>query len=226
MAELAAAVARSSAVAEHLAAEIEQLPAGRRIGTKKQLCARLGVAGATLTEAVRLLQERGLVTVRPGPKGGLFTARPDPFRRLGQDLGVIGVVGNPELLVDDAVEVRQSLEVLVVLDAARSRTSEEVDGLREQLAKVEKAAVGSFAHEATQLHRRIALCASNKILQTVYSGVLSYLDSTTPSVPDDPALSRYQEQAAALRELVESVIAQDEMSCHVALRRLHDLGPF
>jgi GntR family transcriptional repressor for pyruvate dehydrogenase complex len=42
------------------------------------------VAPATLTEAVRLLQERGLVTVRPGPKGGIFVARPDPFARLGR----------------------------------------------------------------------------------------------------------------------------------------------
>jgi DNA-binding FadR family transcriptional regulator len=221
MPELAPAVTRSSAVAEHLAAEIEQMPEGQRIGTKKELCSRLGVASATLTEAVRLLQERSLVTLRPGPKGGLFAARPDPLRRIRRDLTN---VGNHADLVDGAVEVRRSLEELIVLDATRNRTPDDVVSLRDQLTNVEASRDdrSAFTEEVRRLHHRIAGCASNTILRTVYDGVLAYLDSTAPQVEGDSASPVDPHAwAAALRELVEAVIAQDETSCRTALRRVH-----
>ena len=221
MPELAPAVTRSSAVAEHLAAEIEQMPEGQRIGTKKELCSRLGVASATLTEAVRLLQERGLVTLRPGPKGGLFAARPDPLRRIVRDLDT---VGNHADLVDGAVEVQRSLEELVVLDAARNRTSDDIVGLCDQMSQVEasKDDAAAFIEEVRRLHQRIAACVSNTVLRTVYGGVLAYLDSTAPQVEGDGASPVDPHAwAAALRELVEAVIAQDETSCRTALRRTH-----
>lgn len=227
MSELAAAVTRSAAVAEYLASEIEQMAEGQRIGTKKELCARLGVANATLTEAVRLLQERGLVRSRPGPKGGLFVASPDPFRWLGQNLGD---VGNAADFLDGAVEVRRSLEELVVLDAAKSCTPADVDEMRDQASKVEEAAARAdddhdpFAREVAQLHQLIARCGSNKILQTVYSGVLAYVDSAATTAEAGQTLASPLPQAAALRELVEAVVAQDEAACRAALGRVHDAG--
>jgi DNA-binding GntR family transcriptional regulator len=52
MSELGEATTRGQRAADHLAAEIEHLQVGDRLGTKKELCARLGVAGGTLNEAV------------------------------------------------------------------------------------------------------------------------------------------------------------------------------
>jgi DNA-binding FadR family transcriptional regulator len=221
MPELAPAVTRSSAVAEHLAAEIERMPEGQRIGTKKELCSRLGVASATLTEAVRLLQERGLVTLRPGPKGGLFAARPDPLRRIGRDLTSVRDHAD---LTDGAVEVQRSLEELVVLDAARNRTSDDIVGLRDQMSRVQASRddARAFFEEVLRLHQRVASCVSNTVLRTVYSGVLAYLESTAVRTEDrdEPPVDRHG-WATGLSELIEAVIAQDETSCRAALRRTH-----
>ena len=80
MSELADATTRGRSAADHLAAEIERMQEGDRLGTKKELCQRLGVASATLNEAIRLLQERGLVTLRPGPRRGHLRHQGRPLR--------------------------------------------------------------------------------------------------------------------------------------------------
>ncbi|HEY3718019.1 MAG TPA: FCD domain-containing protein [Jatrophihabitantaceae bacterium] len=49
-------------------------PPGSRLGSKDDLRVRCGVSVGTFDEAVRLVQARGLVAMRPGPGGGLFQA--------------------------------------------------------------------------------------------------------------------------------------------------------
>ena len=68
--------------AEALAREVEEeiaagiLSTGDRLGTKDDLRLRFNVAVATVNEAIKLLDARGLVEARPGPGGGVFVASP------------------------------------------------------------------------------------------------------------------------------------------------------
>src|SRR4051812_50210147 len=73
---LASRVPRAEAVARDLEAQIlgGGLAPGERLGTKDDLRQRFGVAVATVNEAVRLLEMRGLIEARPGPRGGGFVA--------------------------------------------------------------------------------------------------------------------------------------------------------
>ena len=60
--------------AEELSRRLEQeivdngLPAGERLGTKEDIRNRFGYAVATVNEALRLLETRGLIEARPGPR--------------------------------------------------------------------------------------------------------------------------------------------------------------
>src|SRR5271170_6825514 len=67
-------VSRAARVAEELEREIlaDAYRPGERLGTKEDLRERFGVAVATVTEALRLLETRGLTQARPGPGGGIF----------------------------------------------------------------------------------------------------------------------------------------------------------
>src|SRR3954470_9067409 len=71
---LASRVSRAEAIARELEGEIAggTYQPGDRIGTKGDLRARFGVAVATVNEAVRMLEIRGLIQARPGPGGGVF----------------------------------------------------------------------------------------------------------------------------------------------------------
>src|SRR5579863_6333424 len=70
-------ISRAASVARQLEAWIraEDRSPGDRIATKEELRERFGVAVATINEAVRLLEGRGVIEARPGPGGGIFVAR-------------------------------------------------------------------------------------------------------------------------------------------------------
>src|SRR5439155_1243423 len=81
--------------AEQAAVRVADLAAearpGTRLGTKEEMRQRCGVSVGTFNDALRLLQTRELITVRPGPGGGLFVADRTPTVRLGNSLpGYIG----------------------------------------------------------------------------------------------------------------------------------------
>ena len=220
MSELADATTRGRSAADHLAAEIERMQEGDRLGTKKELCQRLGVASATLNEAIRLLQERGLVTLRPGPKGGIFVTKADPFARLGRTLREVRDEPN---LVNGAIEVRESLRALAAQDALRHRTDDDIKALREHLAVLE-AAVGDhtqFLDASRRLQELISSIGENRVLQTVYGGVLAYLEANdqASSAVGSPAQRRKQQRS--FTQLVEAIVDQDEKACQRAVRALH-----
>lgn len=67
------AAGRAERVAEQVSQLIESVTPGSRLGAKEELRRLCEVSVGTCNEALRLLQARGLVTVRPGPGGGLFS---------------------------------------------------------------------------------------------------------------------------------------------------------
>src|SRR5260370_14062636 len=119
---LPAARSRAEEVVVYVEGTIDQrgLQPGDHIGTRGDLRGETGVARATVNEAIRLLQERRRIVVRPGPGGGLFVAPTDPVVRLGRTL--LTVLGEPSA-VAWAVQGRDHLEPLVSPHPAQPRTA-------------------------------------------------------------------------------------------------------
>jgi DNA-binding FadR family transcriptional regulator len=68
----ASATTRAATIARRLADEIQRTrPAGTRLGSEWDLCERFGVSRLTLRQAIRLLQDSGLVECRRGRGNGL-----------------------------------------------------------------------------------------------------------------------------------------------------------
>src|SRR5262245_66645054 len=76
--------------AQQIAAEIEaqilsdRIPAGARLGLRTDLIRRFGVSPPVMNEALRILRERDLVTVKPGPNGGVIVGNRSEERRVGK----------------------------------------------------------------------------------------------------------------------------------------------
>ncbi|MGF1430392.1 PLP-dependent aminotransferase family protein [Kitasatospora sp. LaBMicrA B282] len=64
-----------------LAREIEELPSGARITTHRALVRRFGVSATTVSQALALLTQRGLITSRPG--AGSYRTESRPVARPG-----------------------------------------------------------------------------------------------------------------------------------------------
>lgn len=88
---------------------------GERLGSEQDLIQRYGVSRAVVREGLRVLERDGLVTVKPGPSGGIFCSLPDvePLTRFMDLYGAVHDV-TPE----DLVEARMELEVVTTRLAA------------------------------------------------------------------------------------------------------------
>ncbi|MDX6741566.1 FadR/GntR family transcriptional regulator [Actinocorallia sp. A-T 12471] len=186
---------------------------GTRLGTKEELRARCGVSVGTFNEAVRLVQARGLVTVRPGPGGGLFAAEQSPMVRLGHS---VLALDSDKSSVSDAVRIRDALDPLLIEDALWHASPADIAALRELLKPMASAVADAdptaFVHANWQFHVRIAAISQNRMLRSIYSTLLDIIEGHTLSVlpTEDRPLPEYIQQRYQLHSsLVDALERRD-----------------
>ena len=217
---------RPEQAAEQLAAVAAAARPGERLGTKEELRVACGVSVGTFNEALRLVQARGVVTVRPGRVGGIFARQPSPLVRLGNS---VLALDEDATSVADAVRLRDALDPLLVEDALRHASTDDLADMRHELARMGRAAADldavAFIHANWALHARIAGISPNAMLQSFYLGLLEIIESHTLSVQPgaeqplpDYIASRYDLHAA----LVDAIADRDAPRAH-ALVREHNL---
>jgi DNA-binding FadR family transcriptional regulator len=197
-------------MAEMVAREVEtqitsgSVQPGTRLGTKEDLRQRFGVAVGTINEATRLLANRGLLTTRPGPGGGMFvttaSARVHPN-------GSADECDWNGATVAEYVSVRQALKPLVCREAARHHQDADIRELRQLLQGMEEHAdrPQAYVRYAVALHRRIASVCHNSLLQSLYLTVLDLIEDVVERRGLAP--SDVLEHLSQHRQLVEAIDA-------------------
>src|ERR671927_288464 len=211
--------------AEQLAAALDArirsqaLAPGAPVGTIDSLRAESGFAYATVSEAVRLLRDRGVLEIRPGRGGGLFVADRGPVVRLRHTL--LSVEEEPGT-VADAIELRDHLEVLIDVGAARHRTKRDVADLRRLLQQMRSAPDwDGFMRANWALHERIAAISPNGMARAVYTSTLGQLNAASSRVDEnDPGAVDYRTGRYQVHvDLVEAIADGDESTLRAAVAR-------
>ncbi|MFA3842593.1 FadR/GntR family transcriptional regulator [Streptomyces aureus] len=204
---------RAEIAAERVASLIAAAEPGARLGTKEELRTLCEVSVGTFNEALRLLQSRGLVTVKPGPGGGLFSAEQSPMVRLGNSVLALDAQAAD---VANAVRIRDALDPLLIEDALWHASPADIAGLRFQIEAMEQA-VGAedsvaFVHANWRLHAAIAAISPNALLSSLYSSLLELIESHTLSVlpTSEQPLGEYIAHRHTLhRDLVDALDRRD-----------------
>jgi GntR family transcriptional repressor for pyruvate dehydrogenase complex len=210
--------------AEQLAAALdarirfEGLAAGDPVGTLESLRAESGFAYATVSEAVRLLRDRGVLEIRPGRGGGLFVADRGPVVRLRHTL--LSVQEEPGT-VADAIELRDHLELLIDVGAARHRTQRDVTDLRRLLRRMYAAPDwDTFLRANWALHERIAAISPNAMARAVYTSTLGHLNAASSRLDDDAAAAAYRTDRHQVHvDLVDAIADGDESAVRAVVAR-------
>lgn len=211
--------------AQVLAQDIERLIAqrglteGDSLGTMDTWREETGFARSTVSEAMRLMIDRGRVEIRPGRGGGIFVAATSPVVRLRHTL--LTVHGEPST-VADAIAIREALEPLVDADAARHRSKDDISDLKKALRSLRAASgdTDKFMRANWTLHERIAQITPNLMLRAVYTSMTSVIaDLSEHADRDDSDAGYFQRRAEVHSELVQAIIDGDQSATAAAVIR-------
>lgn len=187
-----------------------EVPPSTRLGTKDELREQLGVSVATVSEALRLLEARGMVRLRTGPGGGVFAT--EPSGKLLLSNLVLGFRGGA-MAVRDVLDTREALEPVLGRAAALRRSANDLRQLRKIIREmqVHLEEPETYLRLNWRLHRRIAESTRNEVLAQIYCSLVRFLEEELTQAMVDA--SRKQRLVANLElhsELVEAIAARDE----------------
>ena len=218
---IAAPATRAQALAERMERQIadRRLTEGDAFGTIESWRESSGYARATVSEAVRLLVDRGVVRIRPGRGGGVFVARTGPVVRLRHTL--LSVHGEATTLAD-AIAIREALEPLLVADAARSRSAADLRRLRAGLDELAGTLDDhdEFVRSNWRLHEAIAGISPNEMLHAIYLAMMQVIEEHAHRASSDSGAgsAEYRRHRLAVhRELVDAIESRDLERARIAV---------
>ncbi len=151
----------------------EEIAVGSKLPTEMELCDKMGVGRGTIREAMRILQAKGIVEIRPGR--GAFLANAEEPKR--EELSTWFTQNEVEL--KDVTEVRMAIEPLAVRLAIRRATPEDIQELKHIQEKAVKAAWNEDAKTMAacdeMFHNAIMKCSRNKLLASLNKQITTCL---------------------------------------------------
>jgi GntR family transcriptional repressor for pyruvate dehydrogenase complex len=163
-------------VADRIRATIfrDKLALFQRMPSERDLAAQFGVSRVVVREAIRTLESSGLVTVKKGPKGGIFVAQ--DYERPIVDT-VTNLLAGGEATLDDLFEMRLLIEPYAAARLAERGSEADFALLEARItaAEHEHGADRSVRHAYIDFHRQIIRLAGNPLLAIVGETVLLVL---------------------------------------------------
>lgn len=173
-----------------------KLQPGDRLPSERELAEGLGVGRGVVREAVKLLAERGLVTVSPGR--GTFISGLDP-KFHSEQLGRLFRRGGHSY--SDLHEVRQILEVEIAGLAAQRATAADLDKMRQTIeemnATVSPFTQVEFIKADTAFHAALAEATHNAVFPLFMDVLMDLLEEPRflmSQMPEVPARSQTHHQ--------------------------------
>lgn len=157
-------------VIESLADQIVsgQLPVGAQLPSELTLCEIFGVSRITVREAVKSLEEKGLVLARQG--SGTTVTEEDGWTLLDPIVLAAVVRHDTRLtLLDQLVDVRARLESPMAGQAARNATPTDIAEMAALLAQLDSQVdeQGKFLETDVAFHDRIMRASGNRLSRSI-----------------------------------------------------------
>lgn len=155
-----------------------ELRPGDRLPSERELCTQMGVSRPTVREAMRALENAGMVALRPNdPAGGAIVRMPD-----GADFGrsLLSLVRFSQMSLADLIGFRMLIETAACYLAADADNPGQVDAIIEAHEAVERALDGTdaeFVAADIEFHVAIARASGNRMLELCTNAVKSAMGS-------------------------------------------------
>ena len=204
-------------VAEQIRRQItlRLIPPNGSLPPERELAKMLGVGRATVQEAIRLLEEEGLLTRRRGRSGGTFVVAPPSAEDSLREL--VPKLRRDAALIDETLAFRNAIEPAAAARAARFRTDEDVAELRraheEGMAEADHHKI--LARD-TDFHLIIGRIAGNRFFADGIEAARLVLGDALVALPESAKWRRRSDREHAT--ILGAVQAGDERAAERAMR--------
>ncbi|MEF8888436.1 MAG: GntR family transcriptional regulator [Desulfohalobiaceae bacterium] len=165
---------------------------GDMLPSERELKERFNISRGTLREALRVLEDRGLLEIRKGNKGGIFV-RNITTEHASESLAIL--IRSQEVSLEHLAEFRQSVEGDIAALAAQKATSEEIF----RLQSIAESAAAYLHNDPTEyrnfyaldqsFHIELARITENPvylmIAKSVHANIMKYYEDHLEMGPGD-----------------------------------------
>lgn len=197
-----------------------ELQPGDQLPPERQLAEQLGVSRTVIREAVKTLQQMGLVKVLTG--SGTFVSQIEP-ETVSESIGLL--IQQSISSFDHLAEVRRMLETEIAALAAERASSEHIEAMEETIRWMEDAAaLGNDHPDWTERFIEADLAFHNVLVEAAQNPLLPVLlEPVTEQLLDFRRLTFGAQDGVRYslgyhREILERVRARDASGCRKAMR--------
>lgn len=159
------------------------LKTGAKLPAERQLRETFKVSRGTLREALRILEQKGLITMKTGTAGGAIVRAVDT-KLMSESLDLL--LRYQKISLKELAEFREAVEGVVAAKAAQKATKEDIRTLRTFLQAIrehldaEPFAWSDVVREDNRFHFHLARITGNRIfesvVQTIYENISAYFE--------------------------------------------------
>lgn len=168
-----------------------KLKVGDKLPPERTLKDMFQTSRGTLREALRVLEQKGLISIKTGTSGGAFVES-ITTEKISESLDLL--IRSQSLSLDHIAQFREDVEGNVTYNAARHSAPEDIQRLKEIVAKVKLAVDGGikmwddYISADDEFHMELARIAGNpiyvSILRTVHENIHRYYDRFLTKIAD------------------------------------------
>jgi DNA-binding FadR family transcriptional regulator len=159
------------------------LKPGSRLPAERTMAAQFGVSRNTVREALRSLENSGVLELRRGAQAGAYV-RESSGR--GVATGLLDMYKLGGLTPDQLTEARILVETAIVRAACANATAEDIAALRANLAQAvafdREGQVGERVAANLEFHRLVARATHNPLLVTLMEAILDVMHTFVRSI--------------------------------------------
>ena len=213
---------RSVKASESLALELVEhivtanLPEGSLLPHEKEMAEQFGVGRSTVREALRLLETRGVVRIRPGPGGGPVIRRP---RAVDYSRALELALQFEHGTLRDVIGAREDIGPLTARLAAQRVNDEQIARFEQALLVLEESLDDNdtFSEAARHLEALIGEASGSLVVRLVVDSIAAILWDTI--APLDYPRERRDSVARALHGIVRAIESGDVGAAENQMRR-------
>jgi GntR family transcriptional repressor for pyruvate dehydrogenase complex len=185
-----------------------KLKEGEKLPSERELCELFGVSRTVVREAIRILQTKGLLEVKPGI--GSIVRSPSSNQVIeGLTLLIQSKANGADISLVALCEVRALLEVEVTKMAVERATPEDIEEIQRIIDDLETRVnlPAKFYERAVDFHRSLALATHNLLLVIIFDAIQELVLGMRQTLVPEPIAP--QAALRSFRQILEHVQARN-----------------